>query len=74
MEQKQFILIDGLYPNEILLNKHKQFGLWLTRAPVDEGIVNLIYKGSVVASFPESTVKVAEIRAAADKILAVKER
>ncbi len=69
MEQKQFILIEGLYPNDILQNEHKQVGLWLTRAPADDGIINLVYKGSVVASFPASTVTVADIRAAADKIL-----
>ncbi len=74
MEQKQFILIDGLYPNEILLNKHKQFGLWLTRAPTDADIINLIYRGSVVASFPISTVKIAEIREAADKVLHVRSK
>lgn len=71
-EQKQFILIDDLYPNEILLNKHKQFGLWLIRAPEDAGIVNLIYQGSVVASFPVSTAKVAEIRETADKVLYIR--
>lgn len=72
MEQKQYILIDGLYPNEVLLNKHKQFGLWLTRAPADTNIINLIYKGSAVASFPVSTVTIVEIRVAADKIMEVK--
>ncbi len=74
MEQKQFILIDGLYPNEILLNKHKQFGLWLTRAPADANTINLTYRGSVVASFPTSTVKIAEIREAADKVLHVRSK
>ena len=70
MIQKQFILIDGQYPDDILQSEHKQFGLWLTRASADASIINLIYRGSAVASFPASTVTIAEIRAAADKVLA----
>ncbi len=55
-----------------LLPVHKDFGLWLTVAPGDTGIINLIYQGSAVASFPASIVTIREIREIADIIIEVK--
>ena len=60
---KQFIL-DG-----VLQPEHKRYGLWLTEAPADASIINLILKGSAVASFTARTVTISEIIKTADKIM-----
>jgi hypothetical protein len=49
--------------------EHRAAGLWLSPALADERIVNLIYKGSVKASFEADRVTVADIRTEADKVL-----
>jgi len=49
--------------------EHRAAGLWLSPAPADERIVNLIYQGSVKASFEADRVTIADIRTEADRVL-----
>lgn len=55
--------------DRVLQPEHKQAGLWLTEAPEDTSIINLIYNGNVIASFPASTITATEIREIANGIM-----
>ncbi len=60
--------------NAILLDKilkpeHQEAGLWLTNAPADPTILNMIRGGSVVKSWRVESVTFKEIIDEADKVL-----
>lgn len=49
----------------ILTDEHKQFGIMICRAPANYNIINLLYKGHVIASFQDYQHTDTEIRASA---------
>lgn len=49
--------------NGTLSPQHREAGLWLCLAPIDNSVLNLIHNGSVIATYSATGAKVEEIRA-----------